>query len=72
MLASGGSIAFASICAYNGNEKFYKELFMPVLHKVLSPEASQTVGLFAAKWALIPKCKVQDSPVLVRKFNYYV
>ncbi|GFS30171.1 dihydroorotate dehydrogenase [Nephila pilipes] len=64
ILAAGGSVTFAVISLYQGNEKFYKNIAMPTLHYLLSPETSQNVGILAAKWALIPKCKVEDGSLL--------
>ncbi|GFY53686.1 dihydroorotate dehydrogenase [Trichonephila inaurata madagascariensis] len=64
LLAAGGSVTFAAISLYQGNEKFYKNIAMPTLHYFLSPETSQNLGIFAAKWALIPKCKVEDGFLL--------
>lgn len=60
-------MAFGAICAYNNDETFYRNVLMPAMHKVLSPEASQTLGLYAAKWALIPKSKFKDSDILKTK-----
>ncbi|KFM66260.1 Dihydroorotate dehydrogenase (quinone), mitochondrial, partial [Stegodyphus mimosarum] len=67
IIATGGSVAFVGICMYQGNEKFYREALIPALHTTLAPETSQTLGLLAAKWGLISKCKVQDGPLLKTK-----
>ncbi|CAL1285459.1 unnamed protein product [Larinioides sclopetarius] len=64
ILSAGGITAFATISLYQGNEKFYKNVAMPSLHFFFSPETSQNIGIMAAKWALIPKCKVEDGPLL--------
>ncbi|XP_054715840.1 dihydroorotate dehydrogenase (quinone)-like [Uloborus diversus] len=64
ILASGGTATFVAISLYQGNEAFYSKTVMPAIHRVCSPETSQKLGLFAAKWALIPKCNVQEEPVL--------
>ena len=68
IVAAGGTVAYGAICAYNNDEKFYKDALIPIMHKLLSPETSQTLGLYAAKWALIPKCKFEDTDILVRIF----
>ncbi|XP_055951077.1 dihydroorotate dehydrogenase (quinone), mitochondrial-like [Argiope bruennichi] len=64
VLSIGGTAAFTAISLYQGNEKFYKNVAMPALHFLFSPETSQNIGIMAAKWALIPKCKVEDGPLL--------
>lgn len=66
VITAGGSVAFTAISIFQGNERFYKEIAMPTLHLVFSAETSQTLGLLAAKWSLIPKCKIEDGPILVR------
>ncbi|XP_071038070.1 dihydroorotate dehydrogenase (quinone), mitochondrial isoform X2 [Parasteatoda tepidariorum] len=64
VVAIGGTAAFSAICLQQGNEKFYHKVVMPTLHSLLSPESSQMLGLYAAKLALIPKCKVEDGDLL--------
>lgn len=70
VVAIGGTVTFGAICAYNNDEKLYREALMPMMHRLLSPEASQTLGLYAAKFALIPRCKFQDTDILV--FVYFL
>lgn len=70
VIVNGGIALFAGINLYRGNEKFYEEIAMPLLH-FLPPEASHDLGIKLAKYKIVPKPQVPDSPSLVR-FMFYV
>lgn len=64
LVTLGGVGAFAVVNVYKNNEKFYKEILMPLVHQ-LDPEKSHELAIFASKYRLIPKSKYEDPNILV-------
>ncbi|BFZ19833.1 hypothetical protein BsWGS_22873 [Bradybaena similaris] len=63
VIVNGGIALFAGINLYRGNEKFYEEIAMP-LFRALPPETSHKLSIKLAKYKLVPKSQVPDSPLL--------
>ncbi|KAF5308294.1 hypothetical protein FQR65_LT06287 [Abscondita terminalis] len=54
---------FAAVSIYKGSDRFYKDIIMPVVHK-LDPERAHEFAVFMAKHRLIPKNTYEDPKVL--------
>lgn len=60
LLVSGGGFGFfTGLNIYNENERFYKNVLMPVMHK-LNPETSHRLAVLATKYGFIAKSKFKD------------
>lgn len=70
MLTSAGCVTFCGICIYKGNERFYKEIFMPSLQKVVEPEDAHNISLNLAKYGILPKSNALDLPLLVNTCTF--
>ncbi|XP_070497110.1 dihydroorotate dehydrogenase (quinone), mitochondrial-like [Chironomus tepperi] len=57
-LISGG------ILYYRNDEKFFRNILMPLSRVAMSPERSHKFGIFLCKWNLIPKNDYVDLPIL--------
>ncbi|XP_065341134.1 dihydroorotate dehydrogenase (quinone), mitochondrial isoform X1 [Cloeon dipterum] len=66
MVTGGGFGAFSAISIYNEDEKFYDNIFMPLVQR-LDPETSHNFAIFACKYKLFPKSKFQDPESLKTK-----
>lgn len=55
---------FSAINVYKGNERFYKNVLMPVVH-LLPPEFSHQLAVAACKYNLFPKQRNDDPVSLV-------
>ncbi|XP_067651067.1 dihydroorotate dehydrogenase (quinone), mitochondrial-like isoform X2 [Haliotis asinina] len=62
-VCTGGTLTFFGISLYNGNEKFYREMAMPAL-QWLGAERAHNLAVLAAKYKMIPKPTLADSPCL--------
>lgn len=65
IIIPGAFVAFVTYSIYEGNEKFYKEVVMPVTRKCFEAETAHRLGIVAAKFNLVPRQKIPDSPILV-------
>lgn len=54
---------FAGLNIYQGNEKFYREVVMP-LTGLIDPETAHNLAVTALKWGLVPKQNVEDTRLL--------
>ncbi|KAK2584066.1 hypothetical protein KPH14_006513 [Odynerus spinipes] len=63
-VTSSAAALFGGICIYQGNEKFYKEVAIPLVQRV-DPEIAHTVAVKALKWRLLSKQKSED-PISLR------
>ncbi|KAF4520462.1 hypothetical protein B566_EDAN004713 [Ephemera danica] len=63
VVSCGGVGTFAAINIYHGNEDFYDNIAIPLIHK-LDPEWSHNLAVFACKHRLFPKSKFKDPPTL--------
>ncbi|KAK4887520.1 hypothetical protein RN001_003791 [Aquatica leii] len=61
IVASYGTFAVVSV--YKGNERFYKEVIMPLVHR-LDPERAHELAIFMAKYRFVPKNIYEDPEVL--------
>ena len=59
-----GTALFTGILLYQGNERFFDQVAMP-LGRLLDPEVAHNVAVKAAKWGFVPAQKVKD-PVSLR------
>nr|CAG4651945.1 EOG090X08P9 [Triops cancriformis] len=48
-VALGGTAVFASVCTIKGNEKFYSNILMPLVHKCLDPEQAHNAAVWTSK-----------------------
>ncbi|XP_074103048.1 dihydroorotate dehydrogenase 2 [Cotesia typhae] len=62
----GSATVFAGTCMYQGNEKFYNEVLMPLV-KLVDPEIAHNLAVTAAKWGFISEPKTPDSSALNQK-----
>jgi len=66
VILNGGIALFAGINLYQGNEKFYEEIAMPMF-QVLGAETAHNLGVKLAKYGIVPRSKQADSPCLSTK-----
>lgn len=64
-----GTVAFGIASIYKGNDKFYSNFVMPVMHK-FDPETVHNLGIKINKYNLLAKSKYKDPEILVLN-NYY-
>ncbi|KAJ9593214.1 hypothetical protein L9F63_015239, partial [Diploptera punctata] len=55
--------AFSAISIYKGDEKYYDNILMPLVHK-LNPETSHNIAILASKYGIIPKSRFEDPTTL--------
>lgn len=67
MLAAGGTIGFGGLLTYKGDERFYAQIVMPALHKVVDAETSHEWAIKWARKGWVPSniANYRDSPILV-------
>jgi dihydroorotate dehydrogenase len=64
-VTAGAFGAFSTISIYRGNEKFFDNILMPLVH-TLNPETSHKVAIIALKYGLFPRSTYKDPVTLVR------
>lgn len=64
MVSLGGIATFAGVNILTGNEKFYKQYVMPIVHS-LDPERAHRLAVLAGKYRLFPRSRVPDNELLV-------
>jgi len=62
-VTSSAVALFGGISLYQGNERFYSEVTIPLM-QLLDPETAHNLAVKALKWGLIPKQKIEDSNLL--------
>ncbi|XP_046339605.2 dihydroorotate dehydrogenase (quinone), mitochondrial-like isoform X2 [Haliotis rufescens] len=62
-VCTGGTLTFFGISLYNGSEKFYRQMAMPAL-QWLGAERAHNLAVIAAKYKMVPKPTLADSPNL--------
>ncbi|XP_058797415.1 dihydroorotate dehydrogenase (quinone), mitochondrial [Phymastichus coffea] len=62
-VTTGATIIFSGISLYQGNEKYYKEIFMPLV-RLIDPETAHRAAIITAKLGLIPTQKHADPHIL--------
>lgn len=50
---------------YQNDEKFFRQILMPLSRVAMNPESSHKLGIFLCKYNLIPRNDYEDLPVLV-------
>lgn len=65
-VTSGAFGTFSAVSIYKGDEKFYDNFLMPLIHK-LNPETSHNVAILASKYGLIPRSQYEDPVSLKTK-----
>ncbi|XP_046817419.1 dihydroorotate dehydrogenase (quinone) [Vespa crabro] len=63
-VTSSAAALFGGICIYQGNEKFYKEIAIPLVQQI-DPEVAHIMAIKALKWGFVPKEKLND-PISLR------
>ncbi|XP_039287959.1 dihydroorotate dehydrogenase (quinone), mitochondrial-like [Nilaparvata lugens] len=59
IVCTGGFTAFSAVSIYKGNEKYYENVLLPLVHK-LDPELSHKLAVFVSKYQLLPQSKYKD------------
>jgi len=54
-LITGGGVAFTGLNIVNGNESFYRDLFIPVIHKFIDAERAHSMAISMAKYSIVPR-----------------
>lgn len=62
-VTSSAVALFSGISIFQGNEKFYKNVIIP-LAQLMDPEVSHNLAVTVLKSGLMPKQKVEDSSLL--------
>ncbi|CAG5108576.1 Similar to Dhod: Dihydroorotate dehydrogenase (quinone), partial [Cotesia congregata] len=62
----GSATVFAGTCMYQGNEKFYNQVLMPLV-TLVDPEIAHNLAVTAAKWGFISEPRTPDSSALNQK-----
>ncbi|XP_032680071.1 dihydroorotate dehydrogenase (quinone), mitochondrial isoform X1 [Odontomachus brunneus] len=62
-VTSSAAALFGGISIFQGNEKFYKNVILPLV-QLIDPEISHNLAVTVLKWNLVPKQKVEDSNLL--------
>lgn len=71
MFALSGTVGFVGYGIMSGNEKLYKSVVMPSIHKILDPEAAHRAAILAAKYGFVPLAKpLKDEEILVSFLLY--
>ncbi|KAL0276504.1 UNVERIFIED_CONTAM: hypothetical protein PYX00_004064 [Menopon gallinae] len=63
IVTSGGVLLFSFYNIYNGNEKFYDNVLMPLFFKI-NPETAHKIAVAVAKYNLVPKSQYIDPDCL--------
>lgn len=42
--------------AFSGNEKFYSNVLMPTVHRLVDPETAHNLAVWTANRGLVPRC----------------
>lgn len=58
-----GCAAFAGICIWKGDEKFYKKFVLPIVH-LLDAERAHHLAVLCSEWRILPKSSYVDPPSL--------
>lgn len=62
-VTSSAITLFGGISLYQGNERFYSEVAIPLV-QLIDPETAHNLAVKTLKWGLIPKEKTEDSNLL--------
>ena len=62
-VTGGATAIFVGLSLYQGNEKFYNQIAMPVM-RLIDPEISHRISVNVAKFGLAPKQKTSYQLVL--------
>ncbi|KAL0118169.1 hypothetical protein PUN28_009083 [Cardiocondyla obscurior] len=62
-VTSSAVALFGGISLYQGNEKFYTDVAMPVV-QLINPEIAHNLAVKALKYGLVPKQRTEDSKLL--------
>lgn len=63
-MTTAGAGVFGGLCFVKGNEKFYNNVFMPVVYK-LPPEVAHRLAVSALKYRVFQRSNYKDSNILV-------
>lgn len=64
-MCTGGGLVFSGMCVYQGQEQYYETILLPAI-RLLPPETSHKVGVWACKYKLFGKCHKPDDTILVK------
>lgn len=59
----GGYASLAGMNYYRGEESFYQNIVMPLVH-LLDPEQAHNMAVYVSKYRLVPKSRYKDPPSL--------
>lgn len=61
-----GSATLIGYGIYDGNEKVYSNLLIPIIHKTMDGERAHNFAIFLAKYGLVPReRKFENEQILV-------
>lgn len=60
----GGATAWAAYSLCRGDERFYRQVAMPVMCQLVEPETAHRLAVFCCRWNLLPKLKLDTAPCL--------
>ena len=63
---------FKGICYFNGNEKFYSQFLMPIVHRTIDAESAHRLAIKVAKYDLVPKFSNDQANFPVLVLVYYL
>lgn len=64
-MTTGAFGAFSAVSIYKGNEIFFDNILMPLVH-TLNPETSHKVAIITSKYGFFPRSCYEDPLTLVR------
>ncbi|KAM7360149.1 dihydroorotate dehydrogenase 2 [Cochliomyia hominivorax] len=67
LVCTGGGLVFSGLCIYQGQEQFYEKLLMPAT-RLLPPETSHKLAVWACKYKLFGKSNKADDAILNTNF----
>uniref|UniRef100_A0A4D5RTZ7 Dihydroorotate dehydrogenase (quinone), mitochondrial n=1 Tax=Ixodes scapularis TaxID=6945 RepID=A0A4D5RTZ7_IXOSC len=63
-VVGGAAVGFLGVAAASGNPDFYRDVAMPFVHRIMSPESAHRMAILAARWQLVRGQRKPDPPVL--------
>ncbi|XP_022690746.1 dihydroorotate dehydrogenase (quinone), mitochondrial-like isoform X2 [Varroa jacobsoni] len=68
-LSLGGTGAFATFCILKGEQRFYDNYLMPMVHRTLEPENAHRAGVLLAKYRILPNWNTDYPELKTRLFG---
>ncbi|XP_023306561.2 dihydroorotate dehydrogenase (quinone), mitochondrial [Lucilia cuprina] len=67
LVCTGGGLVFSGLCIYQGQEQYYEKILMPAT-RLLPPETSHKLAVWACKYKLFGKSNKPDDAILQTDF----